>query len=81
MNGSEISLLKKCQSGMCHSDDRDGRCEIDAGSVCAHLVPGLLVVAVLPEEDVQQQTAVMPKDSVKCLDCLVGRVNHWLLSK
>lgn len=81
MNQSEISPLKRCQSGMCHDDDRDGRCEIDAGSVCAHLMPGLLMVAVLPEGDVQQQTVVMPKDSVKCLDCLVGRVNHWLLGK
>lgn len=68
------------QSGVCHTDDRDGRCEIDAGSVCTCLLPGLLVVAVLLEEVVQQQTNMTPKDSVKWL-CLVGRVNHWLLGK
>lgn len=65
MNGSEISQLKMCHSGMCCIDDRDGRCERDDGYVCAHLMTSLLVVVELPECDVQQQTNMMPKDRVK----------------
>lgn len=65
MNWSEIRQLEAFQSGMCHTDGRDERCGIDAGSVRTRLLSGLLVVAVLPEQVVQQQTDMMPKDSVK----------------
>lgn len=65
MNGGDRSQLKICHSGMCQIDDRDGRCERDGGYVCAHLMTSLLVVAVLPECDVQQQASMIPKDRLK----------------
>lgn len=68
VNGGEISQLKICNFGVCHIADRDGRCERDGGYVCAHLITDLLVVVVLPECDVQQQTKRMPKDRVKLFD-------------
>lgn len=49
VNGGEISQLKICNFDVCHTADRDGRCEKDGGFVCAHLITNLLVVVALPE--------------------------------
>lgn len=52
VNEGEISQLKICNFDVCHTADRNGRCETDGGFVCAHLITNLLVVVVLRECDV-----------------------------